>query len=301
MQEDGELVLEAEYDAAQRVVVATLLCYTIFTTEQHTARNFANLHLLIGYALIDAVIVAGKVGTVANVTHHILLQNALGNNPLRIDFHPLHLTGQQRGLCLPGTTDNTHVEQTVVAIGIEMVGRKIDDNMLARLWYRMVQTPARALHIANDALSLFVGSSILQHVLQPVVELILWFNSIQILGNAVVLNLAEDREMIVGRHLFHIDVEETTIADDIAGSLRLFFLIQMVEDARGIDKAVTIALGIAQTSFSEVIVQTGSNMIDVAVTLRKLQLAQQLHITFNVVNKKSLFRETDIAHLMQMG
>ena len=274
MQEDRELVLEAEHDAPQGVVIATLLSHTVFATEQHAGCHFANLHLLVGGALKDVVSVAGEIGTIASMTHNILLENALWDNPLRVHLHPFHFTSQQRGLRLPGATDDAHIQHAVTAIGIEMIGRKIDDDALARLGYGMVQAPAGALHITEDALSLFVGSSIFQHALQFVIELILRLDGCQVVSDAVVFDFVDDQEMVVGRSLLHIHIEESTIANDVGRTLLVVINIKVIEDARGIDESVAVAIGIAQTGFREVIVQSGCYMVDVSIAFRKLQLAQ---------------------------
>ena len=232
MQEYREIILETEYKTSQRVVVATLLGHAIFAAEQHALCHLANLHLFVGGALIDVVSVASEIGTVASMMHNILLQDALWDNPLRIDLHPLYLAAQQGCLRLPGTTDDAHVQQAVVAIGIEMIGRDVDNDALARLWNRTTQTPTGALHIAQDALSLFCSSIVLQHAFQLVVELILRFDGAQILSNAVVDNLINDCQVVVGRSLFHIHVEESTIAHDARVITRLFlFFVEVIEDA----------------------------------------------------------------------
>ena len=301
MQEHGELVLEAEHKTSQRVVVAALLCHTVFTTEQHALSHFANLHLLVGGTLKDVVSVTGEIGTVASMTYDILLQDASWDNPLRIDLHPLYLTAQQRCLRLRRATDYAHVQQTVVAIGIEVVGGDIDNDILTSFRNRIVQAPAGAFHIAEDALPLFSCRGIFQHAFQLVVELVLRLNARQILGNAVVSNLTHHRQMVVGRGLLHIYVEESTVTDYLRRlTILLLLRVKVVENTRGIHETIAIAIGIAQTSLCEVALQTCCHMIDVGSTLAKLQLTQQLQVVLDSTDIESLLRESYFTDLMQV-
>ena len=71
----------------------TLLCYAIFSAKQHLPTDSSHVLRLIGLPVYDTVVIAGKIGTVASVMRHILLQYTARDDPLRVDLHPLNITG----------------------------------------------------------------------------------------------------------------------------------------------------------------------------------------------------------------
>ena len=218
----------------------TLLCYAIFSAKQHLPTDSSHVLRLIGLPVYDTVVIAGKIGTVASVMRHILLQYTAWDNPLRVDLHPLNITGKQRCLGSSCATGNAHGDNAVRTTSIEMKRGNVDHHMFDTMIDWPVLSPSCTLHITDNSLAVFFCSGSLQHRRQLSVIVGSRLNIAQKGINAVVTYFLHNCPYGIMVRAVDVNIKKFPINGDSPERV-LLIDIQMVEDTMGLNKTVAQA------------------------------------------------------------
>ena len=298
MQKHRELVLKPEDNTPQRVACAAGLRHTVFAAEQHLTRHGTDVHGLIGRPLINAITVAGKVGRVAGMARYISIYDALRNNPLGVNLHPFHTARQLRRLRPQRSAYHPHVQHAVGVVGIQMIGRDIDYDALAFFHNRLMAPPTTALHVDHDALPLSGRDRRSQHAFHAVVIAVPWLNAMQVLAQAVRLNLTEHnaRETLGGQ--IHRNVKQLAVADGIAQRV-LLVCIQTVIHLKGINETVTLSHAVPEQGFRQPVFQPRGHLVDAVASLAEIKAAHPLQVAFYSRHAEGTLRKALLVHLVQ--
>lgn len=114
------IVIESEYQPAERIAASAPLHNGIVGAEEHLTRHVLGFYNLAGAALTHEVVVTIEIGMVAYMMHNARLDDALRDYPLGVEIHSLYLAVEQRCLRLKRSYRHLHHETFVAVVGIEM-------------------------------------------------------------------------------------------------------------------------------------------------------------------------------------
>jgi hypothetical protein len=87
------IVVESEYQPAERIAASAPLHNGIVGAEEHLTRHVLGFYNLSGAALTHEVVVTVEIGMVAYMMHNARLYDALRDYPLGVEIHSLYLAG----------------------------------------------------------------------------------------------------------------------------------------------------------------------------------------------------------------
>ena len=99
MEIDGEIIVKPEDDAPQSIPLATLLDDEIVSTLQHGAVALRHGDVPARSPLTDEIMLAAEIAGTQPIGN-AFLDDALGDDPLRIHVHAIDIARQQRRLRL---------------------------------------------------------------------------------------------------------------------------------------------------------------------------------------------------------
>ena len=102
-------------------------------------------------AVYDIIMVAGKVCRVVLMAHHILLDDAEGNQPVGVDLHILDFTAQDRGFRGFCSKTDTHVQYGIGMDGPQLLGGQV--NQYPRRAVGLFRAPTATFHVDQQLLS----------------------------------------------------------------------------------------------------------------------------------------------------
>jgi len=86
---------------------------------------------------------------VSRMGNHLFLDDASGNNPLRIYVHAHDMAIEQRRLRVQSATSHTHGEHAVALYRIEMKRGNVYQHILTMVLRIIVLTPTASLYVAE--------------------------------------------------------------------------------------------------------------------------------------------------------
>lgn len=136
--------------------------------------------------VVDIHVVAAQIAR----TSGNALGNTLGNEPLRIEIHPLN-AGMDKGRAgLEFATSHLHRQHRILPVGIEAVGRYVHEHVFRMFLGRILRLPAALLDAAYHLAPLFaLGLLGVQIVHQPTIHLARRLDFAQEKVHTIVLNL----------------------------------------------------------------------------------------------------------------
>lgn len=195
-------------------------------------------------ALAHNVMVAGEIGTVADVAYHAVADNAPRDNPLRVEVHTGNIANEQRGLGRHGSQSYTHLHGGLAVDSGQHKCRHIDHHIFGASLGMSVSAPSAALHVGHyPRVGWRLRRSGLQHLRKPPIQRVDGLDIVQEDGYAVGLDLGESAlvERTVGG--VHPNIKKGAIAEAYT---RRVNEVNAVEKHAGVDITEALARHIAQ-------------------------------------------------------
>ena len=255
------IVIESEYQPAERIAASAPLHNGIVGAEEHLTRHVLGFYNLAGAALTHEVVVTIEIGMVAYMMHNARLDDALRDYPLGVEIHSLYLAVEQWCLRLKRSYRHLHHEAFVAVVGIEMQSRHINNHiLLVQLRIIAVVLPTATLHIAEQQSAISLVVSLVEFVYVFVVQWVMRLRFGKKVGKllAIALYHAASRGKIVAARQTGIPAVQRSV-----GHMNgvVVALVESVKSLERIHETETLSFGIAQESLCKVILQTGEHFI----------------------------------------
>ena len=255
------VVVKAEDDAPQSVAFASALNHMIVVAHHHAGCHKRRIHLLTRLALAYKIVMTLKVAHIASMMAHRCLDNALGNDPLRIEVNTLDTSCEQWSLGFQTSECNTHSHSVVLVNCFKLLRRHVHKHILVVQLRIVAMTPSAAFYIAEHTAAFGSRQRARQHLTKFREKRVFWIRGMHecpyLFISTRYCSISFIKKFAICQLCRHPIKRAIGYVNRVAVAH-----IKAIEHIIGIGKTKALTFAIAQESLCQTVFQSGIHTID---------------------------------------